>query len=87
MNREGKLSLIIFVNWREMKSSNKKEIQSLISSQKETDFFPEIYNFVLWDNFESIFLKITINVQIKCSHLIILIYTGIQKRKHGSDLK
>ena len=45
MNREGKLSLITFINLREMKSTNKKEIQSLVNSQKK--FFPEIYNFVL----------------------------------------
>lgn len=46
MNREGKLSLIIFINLRGMKSSNKKGNQSLISCQK-VRFLQDIYNFVL----------------------------------------
>ena len=54
MNREGKLSLITFINLREMKSTNEKGIQSLISSQKET-FFQKFI--ILFSNFESIFLK------------------------------
>lgn len=43
-----------------MKSSNKKENQFLLSSQKD---LPEIYNFVLWGTCESIFLKRTITIQ------------------------
>ena len=60
MNREGKLSLITFINLREMKSTNKKEIQSLVNSQKE-NFFQKFI--ILFSNFEGS-KKFTINMQL-----------------------
>ena len=60
MNREGKLSLITLINLREMKSTNKKEIQSLVNSQKENFFQKSI---ILFSNFESS-KKFTINMQL-----------------------
>ena len=80
MNRKGKLSLITFINLREMKSTNKKEIQSLISCQKET-FFQKFI--ILFSNFESIFLKkITINIQLyRLSFNHFNIYWHLEKKR------
>ena len=48
----GKTKSHYFINLREMKSTKKKEIQSLISSKKET-FFQKFI--ILFSNSESIF--------------------------------